>query len=401
MPVNPENLLAALPERRGLDHLWRSLPDARLVGGCVRDLLCGAPVHDYDLATPEAPEQVMALLDATGIKVVPTGLAHGTVTAVIAGRPYEITTLRRDEETDGRHAVVRWTRDWAEDAARRDFTINAMSLDRNGQVHDYFGGVDDLAARRVRFVGEASRRIAEDALRILRFFRFDARYGGTVPDGEALAAITSDVSRLGALSAERVAGELLRILEGPRVLDVVARMMECGALSRILAAPHLAPRRLERLMATGAPPDAILRLGVLCDAPDTGERLKLSNGVRARLDAMRQPGFLTPDASDDDLRRALATTRLDWLMDGVWIAQADRLGRADPAWDALRARLAAIPHPVFPLSGRDVLEAGGVAGPGVGAVLRVVEAWWMSEGCRPGRVACLIHLENAMAARTV
>lgn len=174
------------------------------MGGVVRDLMMGRSVADVDLATPEPPEQVLATLKQAGIKAIPTGLAHGTVTAVIESAPYEITTLRRDVETDGRHAVVVWTADWREDAARRDFTMNAMSRGRDGVLHDYFGGQQDLAQGLVRFVGNAATRIAEDALRILRFFRFQARYGRGQPDAEAIEAVTAQAGLLRGLSVERI-----------------------------------------------------------------------------------------------------------------------------------------------------------------------------------------------------
>ncbi|MBB2161690.1 CCA tRNA nucleotidyltransferase, partial [Gluconacetobacter sacchari] len=271
--------LAALPPgtAEGLARLWTLLPAARLVGGVVRDLLAGRAVADIDMATPEPPERVQAILAGAGIKVVATGLAHGTVTAVIGGRPYEITTLRRDERTDGRHAVVAWTGDWRQDAARRDFTINAMSCDRDGVVHDYFGGRADLAAGRVRFVGDAAARIREDALRVLRFFRFHARYGRGAPDTAAMAAIVACRDGLSRLSAERVWSEMRRILAGPALIATLAAMEEAGVLDRLLPGGCDRPA-LARLVEAGAPEDAVLRLAVLARAaPDVlAARLRLS-----------------------------------------------------------------------------------------------------------------------------
>ena len=196
----------------GLAAVMAALPEARVVGGAVRDTLAGRTVAEIDLATPRTPDQVTEALQAAGIRAVPTGLDHGTVTAVADGRSFEITTLRRDVETDGRHAVVTFTDDWQADAARRDFTINAMSLTRAGEVFDYFGGVADLRAGVVRFVGDPATRIAEDYLRILRYFRFFARYGRDVADPRALAAIRAGVPGLPRLSVERVWSELARIL---------------------------------------------------------------------------------------------------------------------------------------------------------------------------------------------
>lgn len=391
-------LLDALPDRQGLDRLWAILPTARLVGGCVRDLLAGLVVNDLDMATPSPPEMVQAALQAQGIKVVPTGLAHGTVTAVIDRKPYEITTLRRDDRTDGRHAVVSWTQDWREDAARRDFTINAMSLDRSGEIHDFFGGRDDLAAHRVRFVGDPARRIAEDALRIFRFFRFDARFGTTRPDRGALDAIIASSSLVDALSAERVASELLRILAGPRAVHAVTSMADAGVLVRRLPAAHLHMDRFRRLLDCDPPADGTLRLGALCDAPDLGRILRLSGAQDARLTALRLSNGLMPGADDDDLRRACARTDLEALLDRTWLAQADELARPDAGWSDLRARLVALPRPVFPLSGRDAVKAGATPGPGVGQALRKVEAWWLEAGCRPDRAACLRQLDVVLAA---
>ncbi|WP_246375361.1 CCA tRNA nucleotidyltransferase [Gluconacetobacter takamatsuzukensis] len=393
--------LAALPPdvRCGLARLWALLPDARLVGGVVRDLLAGRAVADIDMATPEPPERVQAILAAAGVKVVATGLAHGTVTAVIDGRPYEITTLRRDERTDGRHAVVAWTADWQEDAARRDFTINAMSCDRDGVVHDYFGGRVDLAAGRVRFVGDASARIREDALRVLRFFRFHARYGRGVPDAAAMAAIGACRDGLARLSAERVWSELRRILAGPAVVATLALMDESGVLACLLPEGCDLPA-LERLIATGAPDDPVLRLAVLARAaPDMlAGRLRLSRAETAALAAVRSGAPPDPAMDEDGRRRLLADEPAQALVGRSWRLQAERLGARSAAWDALRADLLARARPVFPLAGRDLVEAGMTPGPQVGQVLAQVRGWWHAGGCRAGRRECLAYLERLVAA---
>ena len=211
-----------------------ALPEARVVGGAVRDALAGRPITDIDLATPRTPEQVTKALQEAGIRVVPTGIDHGTVTAVLGERSFEITTLRRDVETDGRHAVVAFTDDWRTDAARRDFTINAMSMARDGEVFDYFGGIADLRAGIVRFVGDPATRIAEDHLRILRYFRFFARYSAGPADAAALAAIRAGASGLGKLSAERVWSELSRILAVPDPRAAVALMADLGVMDAVL-----------------------------------------------------------------------------------------------------------------------------------------------------------------------
>ncbi|AFW01617.1 poly(A) polymerase [Gluconobacter oxydans] len=393
--TRPSGLLARLNDRSGLDELWRLLPEARLVGGSVRDLMRGVPVHDLDLATPDYPEDVQKILRAGGVKVIPTGLAHGTVTAVIRGTPYEITTLRRDEETDGRHAVVAWTENWEEDAARRDFTINAMSLDRNDVLSDYFHGVEDLAAHRVRFVGEAGRRIEEDALRALRFFRFDARYGDGAPDAEACQAISQRLTLIDTLSAERVASEFLRILTGPRVVQTVTAMKDVGLLARFLPASDVLS--LQRLLACQAPADAILRLFALCHAEwdDLAERLKLSNADRDRLRLFGQNvPDLFPDMTDDDLRRARFQQPLPVLLERSWLRQAHVLGEPDHGWNVLRQRLEQEPQPVFPLGGNDAKDAGLVPGPAMGKWLKAGQAWWMQQGCLPDRAACLAYLSS-------
>lgn len=359
-----------------LARVWDALPNARVVGGAVRDALAGRPVADLDLATPLPPDKVTRALRSAGIKVVPTGLAHGTVTAVVDGRGFEVTTLRHDLETDGRHAVVAFTADWQEDAARRDFTINAMSMDRNGTVFDYFGGQEDLAAGKVRFVGDAATRIAEDYLRILRFFRFYARFGRLPPDTGTLDALRNGIPGLGQLSIERVWNELRRILATPDPGEAIALMDRLGVWSAVV--PEAAA--VSRLV--GLPPDPILRLAAMLtgDPEALGIRLKMSNGDRDRLVRLIE----TPPAagSDDDLRRLLADHRPADLIDRTWLD-------GDPA---VRERLTALKRPVFPLVGRDVVALGVPPGPAVGELLRMTRQWWMDGGCVAGHRACLIEL---------
>ena len=357
-----------------------ALPRARMVGGCVRDALLGRAVADIDLATPDAPAAVAAALAAAGLRAVPTGIAHGTVTAVSGHRGFEITTLRHDVATDGRHAVVAFTNDWRADAARRDFTINAMSMTAAGEVFDYFAGLADLAASRVRFVGDPAARIAEDFLRVLRFFRFHARYGQGAPDSDALAAIRAGVPGLARLSAERVWGEIEQILVGPNTAATVALMAETKVLGALLP-EATGGARLERLCAAGAPEDAVLRLAALIegDGAAVGARLKLSGVEAARLVALRAAGAPAEAASDADLRRALADTPKEVLLGACWMA-----GRAD----RLRARLVAMAVPVFPLHGRDLVALGVPAGPAVGEMLRAVRAWWLAGGGVEDAAAC-------------
>ena len=384
--IAPPDFLAA----PGLRAVLAALPGARVVGGAVRDALAGREVADIDLATGMRPDEVTRRLLAAGLKAVPTGIHHGTVTAIADHRGFEVTTLRRDIETDGRHAVVDYTDDWRADAARRDFTINAMSLAPDGAVFDYFGGVADLRAGLVRFVGDATTRIAEDYLRILRFFRFHARYGGGAPDPQALAAIRAGVPGMARLSAERVWSELKRILATPDPTGAVALMQATGVLPAVLP-EGASPDRLARLVAAGAPPDPMLRLAALLqgDAAALAARLRFSMAERDCLLALRS-GDVPPDESDDaTLRRALADTSTHILEGRAWLA-----GRGAD----LRARLAALPRPVFPLRGRD-LEAAGVApGPRLGQLLGHMRAWWLDGGCVADAAACRAELARLLAA---
>ena len=361
-----------------------ALPHARLVGGAVRDALAGKPVADIDLATPDLPDETIRRLQNAGLRAVPTGLGHGTVTAVSGHRGFEVTTLRRDVDTDGRHAVVEFTADWRADAARRDFTINALSMTRDGAVFDYFGGIADLRAGRVRFVGDPATRIAEDYLRIPRFFRFHARFGAGDPDEAALAAIRQGIAGLSRLSAERVWSELKRILSSPDPCRAIALMHELGVLEAVL--PEGAdPQRLNRLVAAGAPDDPLLRLAALLagDPHALAARLRLSTAEADRLAAMRDCTAPPPDADDATLRRLLADTPKDIVMSAIWLAGGDRV---------LRDRVQAITPPVFPLQGRDLRRAGVPPGPALGILLRDVRQWWHDGGCIADAEACRAEL---------
>jgi poly(A) polymerase/tRNA nucleotidyltransferase (CCA-adding enzyme) len=371
-----------------LASVLAALPEARVVGGAVRDALAERPITDIDLATPRTPEQVTDALQAAGIRAVPTGLDHGTLTAVIGGRGFEVTTLRRDVETDGRHARVAFTEDWRADAARRDFTINALSLTRDGSVFDYFGGIPDLHAGRLRFVGDPAVRIAEDYLRILRYFRFLARYAFGPPDERAIAAIRAGVPGLAALSVERVWKEFEGILAAPDPRGAISLMEATGVLPAVLPegfdAGHLA-----RLVAAGAPADPLLRLAALLTSSATAlaDRLRLSTAERARLAGLRSSPVPRPRDDDAALRRLLADETAEMLIDRCWLATG---GATEGA--ALRMRLAALPRPVFPLEGRDVLAQGVAEGPRVGALLRAVRNWWMDGGCIANAETCRAEL---------
>ncbi len=368
------------------------LPEARLVGGAVRDRIAGRPISDIDFASPLTPQEAMARLQTAGIKVVPTGMAHGTIMAVVGERAFEITTLRKDVVTDGRHAVVEFTDDWQADAARRDFTINAMSMDRAGAVFDYFGGREDLANGVVRFVGAARARIVEDYLRIMRFFRFFARYGG-VPDGEAMAAIGELRDGILGLSAERVWGELKRIVvaDDPRA---AVRLMGAMGVLGLVVAEGVDLGRFEAVISRGAPVDALLRVAALLegDVEGFGERLKLSNDELEFLVAVKAPLGLAPGAGDDDVRRALAETPADILLARSYLAQDEGAG-----WDELRGRLRAMERPVFPLQGRDLVEMGVAPGKLVGEILAAARAWWMAGGCTWDLESCKAYARGMLA----
>lgn len=378
---------------------------ARFVGGCVRDGVIGRTVKDVDIATPARPEDVIRLLDAAGIRTVPTGLAHGTVTAVIDHCGFEVTTLRRDVETDGRRAVVAFTDDWQADAARRDFTMNTLFCDADGTLYDPVGGLADLRAGRVRFVGTARARIAEDVLRLLRFFRFHAWYGRGEPDPEAIAACRAMAPKLPGLSAERVWGELSRTLLAPDPAAAYRLMEQAGVLARVL--PEA--RRIERLAAAvaaeealGLAPSAIRRLGAALGGtadsiPALGERLRMSRAETDRLAAALEIGAaLAPDLDHRAVRRVLYRRGAAAFADALvraWAAGQDGPDR----WRGLAAALAGWTRPRFPLNGADVLAAGVPPGPGVGRLLGEVEEWWLDSGFAPDRAACLARLAQLIA----
>ncbi|HTJ90513.1 MAG TPA: CCA tRNA nucleotidyltransferase [Acidocella sp.] len=371
-------------ELPGMASLWAALPEARMVGGAVRDMLAGCAVADVDFAVPLAPETVMARARAAGLKVIPTGIEHGTVTVVTPERSFEVTSLRRDVETDGRRAVVAFVDDWKLDASRRDFTINAMSAARDGTVFDYFGGREDLAAGRVRFVGAAAARIEEDYLRIFRFFRFFARYGHGAPDAEAVAAIAKLRDGVNSLSAERVWSELKRILAAPDPRVAVRLMGQTGVLDLVL--PDADLDRFALLLRRGAPDIPLLRLAALLPGETTvaekfAARWRLSKAEAAELAALTTANTLTLDAADDDLRRGLEAEPAEVLAGRTWLAPGD-------GWQDIRARLAAMKRPVFPLQGRDLQALGLMPGPAMGALLQQVRDWWRQGGCVADAAAC-------------
>jgi poly(A) polymerase len=375
---------------------------ARFVGGSVRDALLGRPIGDIDIATSAPPEQVIQLLEKHGIKVVPTGLSHGTVTAITGTPPrhFEITSLRRDIETYGRRARVAFGADWATDAARRDFTINAIFLAADGTIDDPVGGLADLQARRVRFVGDPAIRIAEDVLRILRYYRFEARFGTGTGDAPARAACRAAVELLASLSPERIAQEIGRLLETPDPVGALRMMQEDGVLGVIL--PEA--RRLDRLrqmIAIEPAPDPLRRLAALIDVDGEGamalaERLRFANAWRERLRGLAAQWPIDPRTDSNAQRRTLYRLGTERYRDLALLLAAE--GEVSASRLSMLLDLAgAWTPPLFPLSGRDVTALGIPPGPRVGDLLAAVRAWWEAGDFAADRAACLAHLE-ALAA---
>ena len=378
---------------------------ARFVGGCVRDALRGRAVGDIDIATDAGPEAVMAALQIAGLKAVPTGLAHGTITAIADHRPFEITTLRHDVETDGRHARVAFTDDWAADAARRDFTMNALFMDADGTLYDPCGGLKDAKAGRVRFVGEPARRLDEDVLRLLRYFRFFAHYDRLPADHAALMACRAAAPRLPGLSGERLRQELLKLLAAPDPGAACALMTEAEvfphvlpeatALGRLIALPALEKR-------CGARRDPLLRLAALIEVGQVGAeqvavRLRLSNMEKNRLVALCAPELpifaeLSGGMRDLILYRMGGPLTRDLAL-LAWAGESAKGGADDQAYVRLIAAADCWRPRVFPLRGDDALKLG-LAGPAIGRALAAVEDWWIEQGFAPGREACLLRLRS-------
>lgn len=385
--------------------------EARLVGGAVRNALLDLPPGDLDVTTTALPETVLARAKSAKLRAIPTGIAHGTVTVIVAGTPVEVTTLRQDVETDGRHAVVRFGRDFGLDAERRDFTINALSVSADGALHDVTGGVADLAAGRVRFIGEADRRIREDYLRILRFFRFSAAYATGPLDPEGLRASAAHRDALARLSRERIRAELLKLFTAPRAPAVVDAMAEAGVAGAVLSGPCL-PVRFARLAAIEAArndvPDAVLRLAALAigaeaDVRRLRDRLRLSNEEQGRLSgAVAARLRLVPDdvPGRAGLRELLFAYGERAALDGLDLAAAD----ADPLlvgqWAQARAFVAAEPRPKLPLGGADVMARGVGNGRAVGAVLKRLQANWIKAGFPREPAALAALLDAAIQAES-
>ena len=387
--------------------------EARVVGGAVRNALMGAPVGDVDIATTLRPEEVVERAKAAGIKAVPTGIEHGTVTLVLDGEGFEVTTLRRDIETDGRHAQVSFGRDWQEDAERRDLTINALYADASGAVIDLVDGLPDIETKTVRFIGDANTRIAEDYLRVLRFFRFFAYYGSGRPDADGLRASARAKDKLNTLSAERVWSELKKLLSAPDPSRALLWMRQSGVLAAIL--PETQKWGIDSIhgliateQALGWEADAMLRL-VSIIPPDrdrvaaVATRLRMSKAEAARLDQWASAPIIDPDMAETALDRLLYRQGVDGIIMRLKLAVATARSDISAGDVAMRkvARLSTLlgralkfQKPVFPLKGSDVLELGVSAGPKVGEILNGLEEKWIGTNFALDRAALTARLQE-------
>jgi len=396
------------PLPRLIRLLDRDGQEARVIGGAVRNALMGLPPGDFDVATTAPPDEVTRRAEAAGFKAIPTGIDHGTVTIVIEGKPFEVTTLREDVETFGRHAKVRFGRDWKRDAERRDFTMNALSVSADGAVHDYVGGLADLAARRVRFIGDAATRIAEDYLRILRFFRFHAIYGEGAPDPAGLHAAIVARGGLEQLSRERVRMELMKLLVAPRAGPALTVMAETGLLVQVLGGvPLLADfaRMIEIEAALGLAPDPVRRLGALNvtiveDAERLRARLRLFNAEHDRL-ASATEGWrgITPAIGETAARVLVYRIGAERFTERVLLAFArSGVPASDAAWQALASLPGRWSAPTFPLRAADFIARGVEKGPALGAALTRAEEAWIAAGF-PADAGAVAAIADAAAQR--
>lgn len=382
--------------------------EARIAGGAVRNTLLGEQAGDIDIATTTTPDETTRRAEAAGFRAVPTGAEHGTITVIANGRPFEVTTLRSDIETDGRHAVVTFGRDWQRDAERRDFTINALYAGADGTVIDLVGGLKDIETRTLRFIGDPDQRIREDYLRILRFFRLFAWYGSGRPDAEGLKACARLKEGLDQLSAERVWAELKKLLSAPDPSRAILWMRQASVLTRTL--PETEKWGIDGLrplvdagIALGWEPDAMLRLQAMLP-PDAermvrlAKRLKFSNDETDRLSRWAMASAVKADVSDDDLARQLYASGQQCTVDRLRHSLAAERDRdADKA--AAFARLLGVAEtweaPVLPVRGKDLTDLGVAAGPKLGVLLKELEKAWVESGFRLDRDALL---ERAAAA---
>jgi poly(A) polymerase len=385
--------------------------EARAVGGAVRNALLGLAVAEVDVATTAVPQEVVRRVTAAGFKPVPTGIEHGTITVVIDKQPFEVTTLRQDVETFGRHATVAFGRDWRVDAERRDFTINSLSVTRDGTVYDYVGGLADLAARRVRFIGEPKKRIEEDYLRILRFFRFHAAYGTSDrPYAEGIAACIAGRDGLDALSRERVRMEVMKLVVAPHAVPTLISMADAGLLLRVLGGvSYLASfENMAKVeSAIGVTPDPVRRLGALGvmvaeDAERLSQKLRLTNVERERLAAMAEGWRRMSPAFGEPAARALVYRLGPQLFtDHALLGWARSQGSAhDDKWDALATLPQRWTAPLFPLKAADLMQRGVEKGPALGQVLRAAEKAWIAAGF-PDDAKALAAIADSAAQSSV
>ena len=407
------------PETKAvIEALTATGTEVRFVGGCVRDAMAHRPVGDVDIGTPDKPETVIGLLRAAGIKAVPTGIDHGTVTAIIGDNKFEITTLRRDVETDGRHAQVAFTDDWIADAERRDFTINTLSATPSGDVYDPHDGIADLAYGRIRFVGRGDDRIEEDVLRLLRFFRFYGLFGRPPPDADATAACRVMADRLPDLSGERVRDELLKILMVPDPAETVVLMRGLGIFDHILPeAGNVGRLRMVTWLETRAikidsvAPEPLRRLAALLDTDADGTsavagRLRLSNQQTEHLMTLVAPpsdigGDIGGEKGERSFHRALRRLGSDRVRDLTLLAWAGELAETPrlptertEGWIGLLEACDGWQGAVFPVHGQDAFDLGVAEGPAVGELLRQAEDWWEDGDYQAGREECLEKLKE-------
>ncbi len=378
------------PLPRLIAVLDRDGEEARVVGGAVRNALLGMPIHEIDVATTALPEEVKRRVEAAGFKAVPTGIAHGTITVVADGHPFEVTTLRQDVETYGRHAKVAFGRDWRTDAERRDFTINGLSAAADGTVYDYVGGLADLAERRVRFIGDPAKRIAEDYLRILRFFRFHAAYGSSDhPYAEGIAACIAGRDGLEQLSRERVRMEVMKLVVAPHAVPTLIAMADAGLLTRVIGGiGYLSAFEMMAKVAaaTGLAADPVRRLGALAlavaeDAERLWQKLRLTNSEHERLAAMVERWWRVKPGNEQDARALLYRLGPEKFTDRVLLAWAHSdAGAHDAAWLALATLPLRWTAPAFPLRAADFMARGVEKGPALGAVMRAAEEAWIKAG---------------------
>jgi tRNA nucleotidyltransferase/poly(A) polymerase len=367
--------------------------EARAVGGAMRNTLLDLEVSEVDFATTAPPDEIIRLASEAGLKAVPTGIAHGTITLIAHGAPHEVTALRRDVETDGRHARVAFGADWTEDAKRRDFTMNALYADASGALHDPLGGLPDLQAKRVRFIGEADERIAEDYLRILRFFRFSAQHGDGRLDARGLEACVRARRGLLRLSRERVRAEFLKLLVARQAEPVLVQMREGGFLALLLGGVTIEPRfsRLAALEAElGRKPDAILRLGALAvmvreDAERLAERLRLSNDEAAELLALSDLQDFAKELAARGLAALLYRDGSRSVANLLLLLRADRDGEPAPSWAEDYTAAMVWASPVFPVTGHDLMALGLKPGPELGRALKRLEDIWIERRFAPTR----------------